>query len=492
MTSRLVRRAALCSVFALFIFVSFLMTACSSSGVDGACTTCPVPTNAALRMSVEFDAFSSGLEPSAFRFHDLSRIEIAIEGGSEGRQTLQLTPPQDAAFLDVHSGNYTISATGYLGTDLILFTAGPQSVTVVEGDTVDVPLDMVAALGEVVFEVAGQRTGTIHAVAGQDVPFVVSVKNTQGRPVPTAAIVVTSTTGFGTVQFEGTNDTDAEGRIRGSVRALQSGTMGGFEVRVDGRPVPLGSNMQVQFASAVDASRSDIVTVSRESLIPADGADGTEFTILVQDVGGNPLAGVPVLATSSRNEGVDKNVDVFVPLPGYESGKTDNFGRFAFAIRSTTSSFMEFDAQGRLFSRTGSGTTFHSALIRVIADGIQIDQRPITFQPVTNSTGASMTISPQFRRVGESAEIEVRVNKLPQFGGGPAVGVFVELTNALFVSQNYLMDIRPAGNFNGFRTNAQGVWRGTIRSTTAGVISLEAKADGRALTGTLRNVIFQP
>jgi hypothetical protein len=127
----------------------------------------------------------------------------------------------------------------------------------------------------------------------------------------------------------------------------------------------------------------------------------------------------------------------------------------------------------------------------VIADGIQIDQRDITFNSVANPTGASITAAPQFVPVGQTATITVRVRELPNFGGDPAVGAFVEITNAFNVSLNYTLDIRPGPGFNGFRTNAQGEWSGTIRSNTPLQLSLEAKADGRALTHPPRLVIFQ-
>jgi hypothetical protein len=493
MTAPCRQRVALHPVVALFALIPLLAAACSSSsGGDEPCTTCPVPTDAAIRLSLEFDAFSRGLDPAGFRFVDLSRIEVVIEGGTAGRRSLQLTPPQDAAFLDVHSGSYTISATGYQGADLTIFTAAPRTIVVVKGDTANVQLPMIAALGEVLFEVAGQRTGAIQAVAGQDVPFVISVKNTQGRPVPEAAITVASSSGgFGGVLVEGTNDTDAEGRVRGVIRAPHSGIMGGFEVRVDGRPIPVGTGLRVEFASAVDASKSDITGLNKSFLIADDGVDMAEFTVVVQNAEGNPLAGIPITATSSRNAGIDKSVDVIVPLPGFTSGKTDNFGRFSFGVRSTTSSFLEIDAEGRLFSRPDAGRVFHPATIRVIADGIQIDQRDITFNSVANPTGASIIATPQFVPIGQSVSLTVQVRELPQFGGGPAAGVFVEITNAFNVSQNYIRDIRPAPGFSGFRTNAQGEWKGTIRSSVPEVLSLEAKADGRALTHPPRIISFQ-
>ena len=490
MTSRLVWRVAPLCLAAFVTLVPFLTTACSSGGPGEACSTCPVPPDAGVRVSLEFDAFSRGLDPSAFRIHDLSRIEVVFEGGSQGRKALQLTPPQDAAFLDVRSGTYTISATGYLGQDLVLFTAGPRNVTVLEGDTVDVRLDMIAALGEVGFEIAGQRSGAIQAVAGQDVPFVVSVKNTQGRPVPSAAIVVTSGGGFGGVLFEGTNATDAEGRIEGVIRAPHRGVVQSFEVRVDSRPVTVSADLRVEFASAVDATKSDITELSK-AMVVDDGVETAEFTVLVEDVNGNPLAGVPVTASSSRNTGIDKSVDLIVSLPGFESGKTDNFGRFRFGVRSTTSSFMQLDPQGRLFSPSDAGRVFHPATIRVLADGIPIDQRDVIFNSVTNPSTASIAATPQFVPVGQSTTITVQVRELPQFGGGPARGVFVEITNAFNESLNYVLNIQPAPGFNGFRTNDQGEWRGLLRSSTPRQLSLEAKADGRALTHPPRLVIFQ-
>lgn len=484
--SGLPRRAA--PILALIALVSY---SCGGGG-DGGCPTCPPPSDAALRIRLAFDAAARGLEPAGFRIEDMSRIDVSVVGGVQGDRTITLTPPQDATFLDVRAGSYVVSATGYQGTDLILFTSGGEAVNVIKGDTAEVTLEMAAALGEVALEVGGLRTGSIEAVAGEDVPFVVTVRNAQGRPVPDATVIVRSGSGFGAILAEGTDATDLEGKVRGVVRAPHSGVVGGFTVLVDDHPVPVPGTLQVEFATAVDPAQSQITTLSNPAPL-ADGRNAAQFSIVVRNVEGEPLAGVPVTVSSSRNAGVDKSVDLVTPLPGFESGTTDDLGRFFFNVTSTTSFFMELDQEGRLFSRADAGRILHPAAIRIHADGVLVDQRNLDFVSVVNPTGAGLTIAPQFVPAGgQGAEIEVRVRELPSFGADPVTGVFVEITDASHTALNYTLDIQPLPGFNGFRTNAQGVWRGRIRSSQPATFFFEAKADGRALIVVPRSVIFTP
>jgi hypothetical protein len=480
---------------ALVAIVTLFVVACSG-GPDGPPTgcepNCPPTNNAALRLTVEFDDAARGLSQAGFRVQDLTRIDLLVEGGGGTPKTVQLTPPQDASFLAVVAGSYNVTATAYQA-DLVVFTATSQ-VSVAQGDTANVRLPMQAALGQVTFEIDGQTTGTIQATALQNVPFTVRVRNTQGRPIPNSAVQLRSTAGIGSIAFTNTNATDAQGEVRGTIRAPQSGSMSGFSLTVDNRTINLPGAMTIQFATAVDAGHSGITAVNPTGvLIPADGIEQVVFTVVVRDTGGTALADVPVTVTSSRNAGVDPNVDRIAPLPGFETGRTDALGRFIFRVTSTTSGFMQLDAQGRLFSARDSGPIFYPATIRVVADGVAIDQREITFNSVVNSFGAGMTAAPQFVTADgqSSALIVVNVNEHPMFGGQPAVGVFVEITNAFNESQNYILDIRPEPGFTGFRTNANGEWRGRLRSGTPRELFLFAKADGRALTLNPRSVIFR-
>jgi hypothetical protein len=480
---------------ALSVFFVLFAVSCSGSGGDPPippCTTCPPPPNAGLRLTVEFDAAARGLQPSGFRVQDLTRIDLLVEGGGGTPKTIQLTPPQEASFLAVVAGSYTVTAIAYQ-SDLVMFT-GSSQVAVASGDTASVRLPMQVALGEVTFEIDGRTTGTVEAVALQDVPFVVRVRNLQGRPVPNAAVQLRSSNGIGVIAFSGNNATDAQGEVRGTIRAPRSGAMSGFTLTVDNRSVSVSTALAIQFATAVDAFQSEITALTPTGVpITNDGAAQAEFTVVVRNSAGAFLADIPVSATSSRNAGVDPNVDRIVPLPGYESGKTDAFGVFAFAVSSTTSGFMQLDNQGRLFSARDAGRVFHPSTIRVVADGVAIDQRDITFTSVVNPNAGNLLISPQFVPADgqSSALIVVNARELAIFGANPAAGVFVELTNAFNESLNYELNIQPEPGFDGFRTNAQGEWRGRLRSATPVTMFFFAKSDGRALIINARSVIFR-
>jgi hypothetical protein len=66
-------------------------------------------------------------------------------------------------------------------------------------------------------------------------------------------------------------------------------------------------------------------------------------------------------------------------------------------------------------------------------------------------------------------------------GGGPAEGRFVEFRNFTGETINYSMDIAPEPGFENFRTDANGEWRGRIRSTEARDLLLLLFVDGRQL-----------
>jgi len=440
---------------------------------------------------VEFDAAARGLQPAGFRVQDLTRIDLLVEGGGGAPKTIQLTPPQDASFLAVVPGSYTVTATAYQ-SDLVMFT-GSSQVSVARGDTASVRLSMQAALGEVTFEIDGTTTGTVAATALQNVPFAVRVRNLQGRPVPNAAVQLRSTSGVGVIAFSGNNATDALGEVRGTIRAPQSGAMSGFTLTVDNRSVNIPAGLAIQFATAVDGFKSGISSVTPIGLISADGVAQVEFTVVVRDSGGAALPDIPVSVTSSRNAGVDPNVDRITPMGESASGRTDAFGAFRFAVSSTTSGFMQLDAQGRLFSAKDAGRTFYPSTIRVVADGVAIDQRDITFNSVVWPNGAQFVITPQFLAADgqASALVVLKINELPASGGGPAAGVFVELANSFNESLNYVLNLQPEPGFNGFRTNAEGEWRGRLRSATPADLFFFAKSDGRALIIDARSVFFR-
>lgn len=471
------------------LIVSF--AACGGGAAD--CTTCPSPDDdGALRLQIQFDAAArSGMDPAGFRLQDLDRVDLQVAGTSESRE-LSLDPGQDRAFLSLIPGSYAITATAFGESDLVLFTAADK-VTIFEGDTAETTLAMKPELGKVTLTIDGETSGTVEAVAGlEGLPFTVTVRNSQGQPVPGSTIgLKTADFDFGQVLFEGGNATNPQGRVTGTIRAAHSGVVE-LTLSVDDRPVADPGPTRIEFATGVVAANSRITHLSPTGqLIFSDGQQRYEFTVVVQDARGNPLPGVPVNPESDRNIGVDPNVDIIVPAQGFESGTTDATGTFRFRVRTFTSSFLRLDEQGRLFSPPMAH--FVPSTIIVLADGVQIDQRQLTFNSTVNSSAGEFTVTDQFVTANgqDSTVLVVRAREIRSLGGDPVANKFVELTNVLDELLNYELDIVPEPGFTGFRTNASGEWRGRLRSNQSQILSLEAKVDGRALNVNTLNIVFQ-
>lgn len=477
-----------------------LGVACSGGSDDG-CPTCPPPPSetGALRLEIEFDdAAKGGLQPAGFSVSDLERIDLVVAGTGESI-TRTLKPSENRAFFELELGRYVVTATAMGPNDLELFGA-VLDVTIAVGDTVDATLEMEPALGTVTFEVGGQTSGTVEAVAGEGVPFSVTVRNSQGRPVPGSSVRITrSDPDYGQVLFDGTNETDLQGRVTGLVNAAFSGSLD-LSVEVDRRPIPAPGPTRVEFVTGVSAAKSSITDVARSgTMLPptggnlvADGQARFEYTVEVRNKNGDPLPGVPVTPTSNRNAGVDPDVDIIEPANGYESGKTDANGVFRFRVRTFSSSFLFLNGDDRLESTNG---TFVPNVVEVVADGVGIDQRSQTWNSTVHPNLGGLNTSKRFVTANgqDFAVIMVDAEKLSQAGGGPVAHAYVEIVTARGDVLNHVLDITPEPGFDGFRTNAQGEWRGRISSTTTGDVFFGVKVDGRALIldTSLRAVSFR-
>jgi len=173
---------------------------------------------------------------------------------------------------------------------------------------------------------------------------------------------------------------------------------------------------------------------------------------------------------------------------------TDSNGRFEFTVKTTTSSFLQLDDEGRLFTPASSGARpFVPSTIQIVADGVLVEQRDVSFTSTINPAQGDLNATGQFIQADgqDSAVIIVQARRLQQFGGGPAGDAFVEITDTSNNQLNHELDITPEPGFNGFRTNGQGEWRGRIRSTTKGEVFVKARVDGRDLTVVPRSFIFQ-
>lgn len=484
---------ALLSPLALLVLVG--LAACSS-GSDGECTSCPPPPpeTGALRLDIGYEPAARDLAPAGFRAADVERVDLVV-GGATQTENRSLEPGVNRAFFELEPGPYSVSATGFGANDLVLFTDALQ-VSIAVGDTAEAALELEATLGMVTLEIDGQTSGTVEAVAGEGVPFSILVRNEQNRPVPGATVRLTrSDPDYGQVVFDATTETNAQGRATGTINAAFSGEMT-LSLEVDGRPIPSPGPTRVVFETGVAAGNSRITsgpTYSGTQLndnAVANGEGRFEVTVEVRNQGGDPLPGVPVTPRSLRNGGVDPNVDIIEPANGFESGKTDNDGVYRFTVRTFTSSFMQLNENGRLRSTDG---TFVPAVIEIVADGVKFDQRSLIWNSTVHPNLGDFTPDRTFADADgqDFAVLIVQAEQLGQLGGGPVQNGFVEIVDALGNVLNLELDLTPAPGFDGFRTNAQGEWRGQLRSTEPGAFFFQVRVDGRGLIIPPRSVIFQ-
>ncbi len=483
----------------LVLSLVLIVTGCSDSGDPQPCTSCPPPPaeTGAVRLDVAFDdAAKAGLETAGFSVQDLERIDLVVSGAN-GSVERSLEPAQNRAFVgDLKPGPYLVTATAYGEADLVLFNDAVD-VTVVAGDTASATMDMVAALGTVTLEIAGETGATVEGVAGEDLPFVVTVRNTQGRPVPGATVRLTkSTPDYGEVLFDGSTETNAQGQATGVIRAAFSGQMD-LSLEVDQRPVSSPGPSTVVFETAVVAARSDLGDPVVRGPAPfgnlpvADGEAGYEYVVQVRNADGNALPGVPVTPTSTRNLASGMEIDTFVPGNGYEDWKTDLNGTLRFKATTHSSSFLHVDEDGRLSSE-GTNGTFTPFQVVVVADGVEVGRDAVIFNSISASEGGSISAAPLLVDADgqDSATVTVTASKIQSLGGGPAENVYVEIVDVPGNVLNHVLDFRPLPGYEGFRTDAQGVWKGELRSTEEMNVFMAVKIDGRAVNQELLASVF--
>lgn len=490
--SSAIRRLA--SVAIPYALVSFLL-ACGGGGGGGgnnACTTCPPPvTDGTLRVSIQFDdAAKSGLQPAGFRLSDVDHIELSIAGAPTAEQILQ--PGQDKAIFDLTPGSYSISAKAVGDNELALFTAS-QDFSITLADTADVTLAMNPALGAVTLTVDGQSSGAVTGTAGEGVPFTVTVKNTQGAPVPDAAVVLkTTASGYGQVLFDGGNATGSDGTVHGTITAPYHGALD-LSMTVDGRTIASPGPTHVEFVTGVDADKSAITQFTPTgTILLANGKDAYAVTVQIRNASGQPLPDVPVTVASNRNVGVEPDVDLIEPQNGYASRTTDATGLYRFRIRSNTSSFLQLNGEGVLTAEGNDGR-FLPSTIQIFADGVPVDQRAVSFNSTVDPANTQLTTSKQFVTANgqDSAVLIVTAQNVSMFGDGPAKNAYVEIIDNLGHTLNEDLAITPEPGYNGFRTDASGEWRGRIRSSTAKTVFLKVRVDGRSATIFPRSIIFR-
>lgn len=420
-------------------------------------------------------AGAGSVVPTGFRAIDIERILVDVFGAAESRR-LELVGPQRETFVELEVGSYQVTAAAFGEVEDVILFEGTGEVTIAKGDTVDVEIVLDPSLGNVRLIVGGKFAGTVNAVAATPVPFEVTVENRQGRRVPGVAVELQLVSGNAVVEYDGGIDwTDENGRVTGTVTAPHSGLVQ-FDLQVEGIQIEEPGPTGIQFATAVSRQNSGIVSVTPNDLVYADGNDRYRFTVQVLDKEGLPLPGVPVEATSSRN--VIGPVDFLEP----ELGVTDENGLFAFTIRSWSSSFLYLE-NGKLRGANADDPDFgqfHPFEVAVVADGVDVGTREIVFgSPVDLGESVLTTNGGTAKANGEDyATLVVIAERLDRIGGGRAEGALVELIEK-GVLVNDVYDIQPAPGFTGFRTNANGEWRGRIRSTEEGEKFFQLRLDGR-------------
>lgn len=481
------------ALFTMFFVVGFSAVAACGGGDGGGdlCLTCPPPPDTipppppppmdgTVSVTIQYDAAAtSALLPAGFKVVDIEEVELVIAGVDANVQET-LTPQQTTFTATLPPGSYAIAASAQGADDLVLFTSSTNA-DVVAGETTEAILAMVVAMGDVILEVDGRTSGVVDAVASFGVPFSVTVRNTQGDLVPNSIVDLQATDpDFASVTFDDTNRTDANGAVSGTIDARVRGSTG-LTLSVDDRSIPSAGQVSIDFATGVDAARSE--ATANGSLIVADGVSQATITVSLRNSAGEELPRVPVMMTADRNANdASEVIDLLNPAPGFESGTTDEGGSFMFNVRSRTSSLLIVDEEGNLRSE-GSGQLFPSQ-VRISAEGIDLGMQEFTIysnvDPFSGSfTSNRLTVDADgsdFARLTVSA-----VDEEGGSGGGPAEGRFVEFRNFTGETLNYTMDIAPEPGFENFRTDENGEWRGRIRSTEVRDLLLLLFVDGRQL-----------
>lgn len=486
--------------FAL-LFPLVLAAACSGTDiVDPGCPTCPPdPTEGALRLSIAYVGPQGALEPAGFRPSDVRTVEVTVQGGAQS-QHLSLAPTQNGVFLDLLPGTYSVTASAFGDGNILLFSDQAQ-VTVILADTVNLTLEMVAQVGTITVDVDGRTSGMVPAVAGEDLPFTVTVRNTEGRVVPGAVVDVRSSNPtYADAAEQGSDVTDVNGQVTGLIRAPFSGTIN-LSVTVDGwaisNPVaPSG----VTFASGVSAGASTIVQLiphPSNSLLFADGQQTYSMTVLVQNTRGEPLPRTPITVRSTRNAGVDTGVDILEPASG--TWETNELGLLTFTVRSFTSSFFHLGEDGIITSQPSAEFPqgeFFAGVVTIEADGVEIGSQFYRWNSTVFPGPGSGSLTADKATVQANGQdfalITVTASRIGALGGGPVVGGYVELTNSIGVVLNKTLNIEPLPGYDGFRTNSAGIWQARIRSSTPGFLFLSLKVDGRSMIiPSARLITFQ-
>lgn len=489
------RRGGSRRLFAALALPFLVSLSACGGGSSGPCTTCPPPPPDTGTLSLEVGYEPAGdLVPAGFTAQDVDRVDVVV-AGPNGQETRSLEAPTNRAAFDLAPGQYSVSASAF-GDGVLLFSDASQA-TVVAGETVTVALEMEAELGTVTLQIDGQTSGTVNAVAGEGVPFVVTVRNSQGQPVPGSTVRITkSDPNYGQVAFDGANETDAQGRAEGTINAAFSGELT-FSVEVDGRPISNPGATHIVFATGVAADHSTLGNpILRGPIINgfpiANGASELEYVVRVRNASGEALPGVPVTPTTNRNEATGMEIDLFEPANGFEDWKTGVDGTLRFTLRTFSSSFLHVE-NGRLTGEGNKGQ-FTPVQIIVSADGVEIGRHQTTFNSsiTPNASDESVSVSPAVVNANgqDSATVTVKARTIPSLGGGPAANVYVELVDVLGNVLNGDLDISPAAGFDGFRTDATGVWKGEIRSNEPIDVFFGVMVDGRPLNLDPRASVF--
>jgi hypothetical protein len=350
---------------------------------------------------------------------------------------------------ELRPDTYLVEVQGFQGDEVLLLDGAGQA-TLAPSDTVPLVVDLDPAIGGIVLTIDGQTSAQIATNASA--PVRVAVANERGQPVSGAEIEVeVDPEEAGEVVFTGPAQTGPDGTLSGTFLPAGGEFAGELRLVVDGFPVDFATPRSFSIVSPVDPVRSSMV-LSNTFRVPADGVSTADIQVQVVDREGNPQAGIPVVVRSSRNDGAE-HIDSIHS----DQTKTDASGSFAATLTSFSSSNLAGDAT-----------------IEAVADGKTLATAgTVNFLSIVSATASELEIPQQVVPADGTSFAEVVVTVLGH-DDDPLPNVLVQIQT----KDDSLFQLQPASG----RTNASGVFRSRISSTTKTGTVIDVFADGLKLS----------
>lgn len=348
-------------------------------------------------------------------------------------------------------GTYEVVSAAPLTLSRVFNTAGAFRVRVKVTDDEGLT-GLAERLVRVTTNLPPRATLTLSAEEGL-APLSVRIRGEGTDPDGTVALYELDTDGDGTYEISSASPIDTTLVFTDFTRSYP------LELRVtDAAGATDFARKTVRPLPEVDAALSGLSQAETDRLL-SDGKAAREITVRIVDPRGNPIAGVEVELSSSRNGGALGMVDLIVP----ERGVTDAGG----VLRA------EFTTQS-------SSTLLGDALITASAAGKLLND-VITIQMVTPVSAVLSTLTCPFgptHVAGSPSEPnEARITAVVRdVQGRPLAGTFVQ-----FMTRDQA--VWPVTPPNG-RSDAAGVFQAVVTSSRAASTFLDFYADGHKASAT--------